>query len=50
MIGPDATVTLDFLLARLTGLIDKLVSTRITWRRTLTAWAVWCIRSASSLH
>jgi adenylosuccinate lyase len=25
MIGPDATVTLDFLLARLTGLIDKLV-------------------------
>jgi len=25
MIGPDATVTLDFLLVRLTGLIDKLV-------------------------
>jgi adenylosuccinate lyase len=25
MIGPDATVTFDFLLARLTGLIDKLV-------------------------
>ncbi len=25
MIGPDATVTLDFLLARLTGLIDKLL-------------------------
>jgi adenylosuccinate lyase len=25
VIGPDATVTLDFLLARLTGLIDKLV-------------------------
>src|SRR2546421_140976 len=25
MIGPDATATLDFLLARLTGLIDKLV-------------------------
>jgi adenylosuccinate lyase len=25
MIAPDATVTLDFLLARLTGLIDKLV-------------------------
>jgi adenylosuccinate lyase len=25
MIGPDATVTLDFMLARLTGLIDKLV-------------------------
>ena len=25
MIGPDATVTLDFALARLTGLIDKLV-------------------------
>jgi adenylosuccinate lyase len=25
MIGPDATVTLDFILARLTGIIDKLV-------------------------
>ena len=25
MIGPDATVTLDFILARMTGLIDKLV-------------------------
>src|SRR6185295_13966474 len=25
MIGPDATVTLDFALARLTGLIDRLV-------------------------
>ena len=25
MIGPDATVTLDFALARLTGLIDKLL-------------------------
>jgi adenylosuccinate lyase len=25
MIGPDATVTLDFALARLTGLIDKLI-------------------------
>jgi hypothetical protein len=26
MIGPDATVTLDFALARLTGVIDKLLS------------------------
>jgi adenylosuccinate lyase len=25
MIGPDATVTLDFLLSRLTGIVDKLV-------------------------
>ena len=25
MIGPDATVTLDFILQRMTGLIDKLV-------------------------
>ena len=25
MIGPDATVTLDFALARLTGIIDKLI-------------------------
>jgi adenylosuccinate lyase len=28
MIGPDATVTLDFALARLTGVIDKLWSIR----------------------
>ena len=33
MIGPDATVTLDFALARLTGVIDKLWSTpRRCWR------------------
>ncbi len=25
MIGPDATVTLDFALARLTGVVDKLL-------------------------
>jgi len=25
MIGPDATVTLDFLLSRLTGIVDKLI-------------------------
>src|SRR6201988_3174511 len=25
MIGPDATVTLDFMLARLTGIVDKLI-------------------------
>lgn len=30
MIGPDATVTLDFALARLTGVIEKLVVYRPT--------------------
>jgi len=35
MIGPDATVTLDFALARLTGLIDKLVVYPETMRRNL---------------
>jgi adenylosuccinate lyase len=28
MIGPDATVTLDFALARLTGVVDKLLIRR----------------------
>ena len=35
MIGPDATVTLDFALARVTGLIDKLVVHPETMRRNL---------------
>jgi adenylosuccinate lyase len=35
MIGPDATVTLDFALARLTGLIDKLVVHPATMQRNL---------------
>jgi adenylosuccinate lyase len=35
MIGPDATVTLDFALARLTGLIDKLVVYPDNMRRNL---------------
>ena len=35
MIGPDATVTLDFALARLTGLIDKLVVYPETMRKNL---------------
>ncbi len=35
MIGPDATVTLDFALARLTGLIDKLVVYPEAMRRNL---------------
>ncbi|HET9904719.1 MAG TPA: adenylosuccinate lyase [Xanthobacteraceae bacterium] len=35
MIGPDATVTLDFALARLTGLIDKLVVYPENMRRNL---------------
>ncbi len=34
-IGPDATVTLDFALARLTGLIDKLLVYPDTMRRNL---------------
>ena len=35
MIGPDATVTLDFALARLTGVIDKLLVYPDTMRRNL---------------
>jgi adenylosuccinate lyase len=35
MIGPDATVTLDFALARLTGLIDKLLVYPENMRRNL---------------
>ena len=35
MIGPDATITLDFALARLTGLIEKLVVYPDTMRRNL---------------
>ena len=37
MIGPDATVTLDFLLARLTGVIDKLIVYPDAMRRNLEA-------------
>ena len=35
MIGPDATITLDFALARLAGIIDKLVVYPETMRRNL---------------
>jgi adenylosuccinate lyase len=35
MIGPDATITLDFALARLTGVIDKLVVYPQTMRKNL---------------
>jgi adenylosuccinate lyase len=35
MIGPDATVTLDFALSRLTGIIDKLVVHPDTMRKNL---------------
>jgi adenylosuccinate lyase len=35
MMGPDATVTLDFALARLTGIIDKLIVYPDTMRRNL---------------
>jgi adenylosuccinate lyase len=35
MIGPDATITLDFALARLTGLIDKLIVYPENMRRNL---------------
>ena len=37
MIGPDATVTLDFLLGRLTGVIDKLLVYPKTMQRNLDA-------------
>ena len=35
MIGPDATVTLDFALARLTGLMDKLLVYPTTMQKNL---------------
>ncbi len=35
MIGPDATITLDFALARLTGVVDKLVVYPETMRKNL---------------
>ncbi len=35
MIGPDATVTLDFMLARLTGVVDKLLVYPENMRRNL---------------
>src|SRR5213083_938474 len=35
-IGPDATITLDFLLVRLAGIVDKLVVTPTTCARTST--------------
>lgn len=46
MIGPDATVTLDFALARLTSVIDKLVVYPENMRRIWTCLAVSIIRSA----
>jgi adenylosuccinate lyase len=46
-IGPDATITLDFALARLTGVIDKLLVYPERMRaQTSTGWAASSIRSA----
>ena len=48
MIGPDATVTLDFALNRLTGIIDKLVVyPEAIPEEISTVSAAWCIPSAS---
>jgi adenylosuccinate lyase len=46
MIGPDATVTLDFALARLTGVIEKLVVYPDNMQKNLDRSAGWSIRSA----
>ena len=46
MIGPDATITLDFALARLTGSSTSWSSIRRTCRRTSTGSAASSIRSA----
>ena len=46
MIGPDATVTLDFALDRLAGLIEKLVVYPENMRRISTGSAASSIRSA----
>ena len=48
MIGPDATVTLDFALNRLAGLIDKLLCDLSGQHaeEISTGWAGWCIHNA----
>ena len=46
MIGPDATVTLDFALARLAGVIEKLVVYPENMKRTSTSSAACTIPSA----
>jgi adenylosuccinate lyase len=38
--APDATITLDFALARLTGVVDKLLVYSERMQRTSIAWAV----------
>ena len=43
MIGPDATITFDFALARLTGVIENLVVYPTGCRLISTGWAGWCI-------
>jgi adenylosuccinate lyase len=46
MIGPDATVTLDFALARSPASIDKLLVYPENMQKNLIGSAVSCIRSA----
>ena len=50
MIGPDATITLDFALARLAGVIETSSSIPPTCRRISTVSAASCIRSACCWH
>ncbi len=45
MIGPDATVTLDFALARMTGVIEKLLIYPANMQKNLDVSAAWSIRS-----
>ena len=45
-IGPDATITLDFALARMTGVIEKLVVYPERMQKNLDAPMVWCTASA----
>ena len=46
MIGPDSTVTLDFALTRMAGLIDKLVVYPENMQKISTGSAAWCIHNA----
>ncbi len=48
MIGPDATITLDFALARLTGVIDKLVVYPENMRRNLDLLGGPCTTASAS--
>ncbi len=46
VMAPDATIALDFALARIVGMMESWWSIPSGWRRTSTIWAGWCSPSA----